>query len=180
MATVATYKSHVSRAWAFYQDTPNIMFAIGRTTAWDNENNPPPPVLDKDELDEVIGYKRFGTMKFVIPDSEGLITVDGVRWTEVTVDPGIPDDTIYKAALRENSRWVYVETILEPEDFTGQTYRQIGLYSRIELDEGVSESEEIYIPAQIEDHGILEVYQNRRPIYRQIDQRELVALIIEF
>lgn len=183
MATIATYKSHVSRAISFYNDTPNIFFAIGRTTEWQNEDLPPDPSLEAVNLDNVIsGFKRPNAMKFVVPDPVlGTLIVDGVRWREVVPDTiTYSDDTIEAAALRVNARWIYMDVILEEDEFVNVTYRQIGIYSRGILASGVSDALDSYNLTDFDDVGILEVYQNRKPIHRQSDQREQISFVIEF
>lgn len=179
--TVSTYKSHVSRAWSFYNDTPRIMFAIGKTTPWTNENQPPNPVIDKNTLDELIGFKKVDRMLFVIPDPvNGTIVIDNVRWTPIEPDPAIPGDTLYNAIRRANARWVYVETVLESTEFPNTTYREIGLYSRILLNDGVSTSQLTYNPSEILDSGILEAWKTRPPVYKTSGQREMLSFVLEF
>lgn len=182
MSTIATYGSHVSRALSFYYDTPNIFFAIGKTTEWANESVPPVPSIETTALLEVVGFKKVNSMKFVVPDpSAGTLIVDNIKWREVVTDTiNYPNDTLKAAALRENARWLYIDTIFESSEFVGVRYRQIGIYSRGVFADGVSDSLSSYLPAQFSNYGILEVYQNRAPIYRQTDQRELVSFVIEF
>ena len=181
MYTVSTYKSHVSRAWSFYNDTPNIMFGIGKNVPWPDENNPPDPSIDKDGLDELIGLKRINMKKFVIPDpTNGTIIIDGVRWKIIEADPTISGDTLYNAVRRNNARWVYVQVMLEESDFINVSYREIGLYSRMVLKSGVNTSNLVYKPTDFSDLGILEVWKTREPIYRTSGQREELTLIMEF
>lgn len=182
MSTIATYGSHVSRALSFYYDTPNIFFAIGKTSEWNNENEPPVPSLEEVGLTEIVGFKKINSIKFVVPDpASGTMVVDNIRWREIIPDAiTYPNDTLRSAALRENARWLYVDTIFESSEFIGVRYRQIGIYSRGIFASGVSDSLSLYIPAQFDSYGILEFYQNRKPIYRQSDQRELISFVIEF
>lgn len=199
MATVATYASHVGKALNFFYNTPNLMFAIGRSTPWggkEGENDgtstiddlhPPYPSLDATEIDEPIGYKRYNNMYFVIPDETSTEPiVDGVHWRKIQLDTPISDPEAAKEALiakvkMNKARWIYMDFQLDPNDFVGFTYRQIGLYSDVKILPPATNSMNIFNAEYIETgSGILEVIQNRAPVTRQIDQRELVAVVLEF
>lgn len=199
MATIATYKSHVSRALQFYFNTTNLMFAIGRSSAWGSKDgeystttlvddkHPPYPSLDAEDIDEIIGYKRYANMYFVIPDSTSSSPiVDGVHWRKIALDSISGNDDEDNAALTAkvksyNSRWIYLDTELEPSDFLGVTYRQVGLYSGLSLASGVSSAANTYAASSIvTGSGILECIQNRSPVTRQMDQQELIAVVLEF
>lgn len=199
MATVATYASHVGKAINFYYNTPNLMFAIGRSTPWGekegeddgtsilNDLNPPYPSLDTTEVEEIIGYKRYSNMYFVIPDETSTEPiVDGVHWRKIalSVTPSDPDaakEELIKLVKANKARWIYMDFQLDPNDFVGFTYRQIGLYSNVNVLPPATQSMNVYNPEHIQTgSGILEVIQNRAPVTRQIDQRELVAVVLEF
>lgn len=199
MATVATYASHVGKAINFFFNTKNIMFAIGRSTPWGelpdeqisnsliDEQHPPYPSLDATVVDEIIGYKRYNNMYFVIPDETSPEPiVDGVHWRKIALTNPPTDEAAAKAALidevkMQKARWIYLDFQLDPNDFVGFTYRQIGLYSDLVIVPPATNAMKTYYPGDIQTgSGILEVVQNRSPITRQIDQRELVAVVLEF
>lgn len=196
MATVATYMSHTSKALNFYFNTKNLMFAIGRTSPWGTkvgeseytESNYPLPSLDTTDLTEIIGYKRYTDMFFVVPDDNGTYVVDGVKWkkvvpTVINSDPTEAKKELINLVKTEKSRWLYISTILESVDFTGYTYRQLGLYSDLTIDytSGATDNKNVYLANEIiSESGILEVYQNRVMIARTSDQRELIAIVLEF
>jgi hypothetical protein len=199
MATVATYASHVGKAINFFFNTTNLMFAIGRSTPWGelpgetsddsliDDQHPPYPSLDAIELDEIIGYKRYLNKYFVIPDEASPDPiVDGVHWRKIALDVPPSDEEAARLALIEKvktykARWIYLDFQLDPNDFVGFTYRQIGLYSDLIVLPPATQSMRIYDPSNIQTgSGILEVVQNRAPVTRQIDQRELVAVVLEF
>lgn len=199
MATIATYASHVGKALNFFFNTNNLMFAIGRSTPWGelpaeqastsliDDLHPPYPSLDATEVTEIIGYKRLHSKYFVIPDeSSPEPIVDGVHWRKILLQNPPTDELEYKNALTElvkthKARWIYMDFQIDPNDFVGFTYRQIGLYSDLKILSPATQSMKIYSPEHIQTgSGILEVLQNRSPVTRQIDQRELIAVVLEF
>jgi hypothetical protein len=188
--------SHTGKSLNFYYNTKNLMFAIARTSPWGskvgeeayNENNPPTPSVETTDLTEIIGYKRISEKFFVVPDSSGTYIVDGVRWKKLV--PSIIDPDPLKAKkdlislIKEyKSRWIYLSTVLESTDFVGYSYRQVGVYSELEIDytNGGTDGQLLYQPNQIiTGSGILEVINNRKSITRESDQREMISLVIEF
>lgn len=199
MATVATYLSHVGKAVNFFFNQSNLIFAIGRSTPWGekpgesggtlliDDTHPPYPSLDMTEIDEIIGYKRVNNKFFVIPDETSVEPiVDGVHWRKITLTNPPADEEAAKEALialvkEVRSRWIYLDFQIDPNDFVGFTYRQTGLYSGLKILPPATESMKVYSPEHIQTgSGILEVIQNRSPVTRQIDQRELVSVVLEF
>lgn len=199
MATVATYCSHVNRALNFHFNTKNLMFGIGRSTPWGekpgetsgtvliDEKHPPYPSLDMTEVEELIGYKRINNMFFVVPDETSVEPiVDGVKWRKIAVSNPSPDPEVAKTELinlvkQEKSRWIYIDAFLDPTDFVGFTYRQLGLYSDLKILPPATNSQIIFNPEHIQTgSGFLEVVQNRSPVTRQIDMREMISVVLEF
>lgn len=199
MYTVATYQSHTGKAINWFFNTNNLMFGIGRSTPWGekpgesggtvliDEKHPPYPSLDATEVEEIIGYKKINNKYFVVPDDTSVEPiVDGVKWRKIAVQNPSPDPEVAKAELialvkQEKARWVYMDCFLDPTDFVGFTYRQIGIYSDLKILPPATNSMTVFQPEHIQSgSGILEVVQNRSPITRQIDMRELVAVVLEF
>jgi len=206
MATIATYASHTGKAINFFFNTKNIMFAIGRQTPWGersdevssstliDDNHPPYPSLDTTEIEEIIGYKPYNNMYFVIPDETSPDPiVDGVHWRKISVNANLPKNPLdytdeQKSLLinevkSQKARWIYLDFQLDPTDFPNYQYRQIGLYSDLKIDSttGATSSLKIFNANMIvPGSGILEVVQNRSPITRSDDQRELIAVVLEF
>ena len=91
-SVISTYISHCMRTINFYYNTPNIMFGFGRQSPWGtlpgdnrppiiyNDQKPPLPSLDCENLQEIIGYKKPEKMEFVIPNNYGTYKVDGIFW----------------------------------------------------------------------------------------------------
>ena len=170
---VTTIKGHVSRALDFYSKN-EIFFGIGRTTPWDNEQKPPVP-LNTDDLQEPCGYKLAESRFLVIPVLEDgkpyELTYRDTKWKIVS-----EADAISKGA-----RWVYIMTFMEYDEFPlDLVYRQVGVYTRLQRKEGIPPGKANLLPTEVHDPGILEIIDNRKPTYRDIDQREKLAVVVEF
>jgi hypothetical protein len=176
---ITTTQGHVARALDFY-DRTDVYFAYGRTSAWPNDvNGKPegditfqPPVEDiaATTLTELIAYKKVVTKNLVVPDANGTITYRSTKWKIVN-----PTD-----ALAQGARWVYVQTELAYDEVPLLTYRQIGLFSRLVKKTSVPAGQLALLPTEVETSGYLEVLDNRKPVTRQVDQKEILELIVEF
>ena len=170
---VITIKGHVSRAMDFYNKR-DIHFCIGRTTPWKDESSPPVP-KNTDDMEEPVGYKLIDSKFLVIPvenDYEPYeLAYRDTKWKIVS----------YDEALEKGARWVYAVSYISYDEFPiDVVYRQIGVYTRLIRKEGISDSKSALLPEEVENPGILEILDNRRPVYREIDQREKLAIVIEF
>ena len=126
-------------------------------------------------MEEVLGYKLIDSKFLVIPVTNDLepyeISYRDTKWKIVP----------YEEALDKGARWVYVVSYIAYDELpTDFTYRQIGLYTKLSKKDGVAESKSALLPYEVEDPGILEILDNRRPVYRELDQREKLAVVIEF
>lgn len=169
---VMTLKGHVSRAKAFY-DTVDIYFCMGRTTPWDDESTPPVP-LNTDDMEEPAGYKLVDSKFMVAPvesPDDGEIRYRGNYWKIVP----------YDEAVDQGARWVYISANIAYNDFpTDLVYRQLGIYTGLKKAAGIESAKGNLLPKEVEDPGVLEVLDNRTPVYRDLDQREIISTIIEF
>lgn len=170
---VVTIKGHVSRAIDFYEKT-NIYFCIGRTTPWQNEDSPPVP-KNTDDMEEPIGYKVVESKFLVIPVTNDYdpyeLTYRDTKWKIVNEEE----------ALDMGARWVYITSYIAYDEFSVDSiYRQIGVYTRLKKKDDIPDSKSALLPEEVTDPGILEILDNRKPIYRELDQREKLAVVIEF
>lgn len=166
---ITTVGAHVSRALDFFAKQ-DIYFAIGRTTPWEDDNNPPSPNSDMTSIDEVIGYKKLEASHLVIPDDAGTISYRESNWKIV------PKDDAYT----QKAKWVYIETTIRYDELPLGFYRQIGVYTGLKLKSTTEAGQTALLPDQVEDPGILEIVDNRGPSNRLADQKEKLTLIIEF
>lgn len=166
---IISLQSHVEHALLFY-DKGDVFFGIGRSTPWEDELYPPAPSLT-DTLEEAIGYKRSESRFLVVPDSSGALMYKDTRWAIVNRED----------AEAMGARWVYLSCYLSYSELnTAASYRQIGVFTGMQTIEGLPESQSAFSPAEIANPGMLEVLDNRKPVYRDASQREQLVLIIEF
>lgn len=114
----------------------------------------------------------------IISTAGNMITVDTPAPTDLTVG-----STILGGALVEGAKYVYVDCYLNYDEFPLVTYRQIGLCTGVTPGtENVLVSAPYAIGGKDEYNslGILEVLDNRIPAARDISQREMLSLIVEF
>lgn len=107
-----------------------------------------------------------------------LITLD--TKAPVSIDPGRP---VIGGAIVEGSKYVYVDCYLNYDEFPLVTYRQIGLCSGVTPNTEDVLRSGIYTNNGVNEYkslGVLEILDNRSPNTRDISQRELLSLIIEF
>lgn len=174
---ITTIQGHVSRALDFFDKT-DIYFGIGKTTPWLSEDgtpdeyHPPKPV-STDVLQEIAGYKKVDSKFLVIPDEDGTgeLTYRNSKWKIVQ----------YDQALEKGARWVYLSSYIAYNEFsTDMSYRQIGVCSRLKVKDTTASGKSNLVPEEVEDPGILEVLDNRTPVFREADQRERLIVVIEF
>ena len=159
--------------------------AIGRTSPWEDENNPPVPDENMTEVTELIGLQRIDSYKYakVIPNPTTLQKRTGVYYKglyySVTQDSEI--------ALSEGYTSIMVQVTLDRDTVesipVGVTFRQVGLYIDVnatpeEIQYGITR--EAWLNKLEVDRGTLEVIDNRAPLSRQDNQMEEIYLLIDF
>jgi len=148
----------------------NVFVGVGRTTPWENEEQPPSPTSDITELEELILYKRPDRLSFVIPDSEGNIVVRGQNYKAITIEE----------AYDVQSQLVLVQINFTVTDFGGEAnYRQIGVFNHVIPKEG-KENKTILLPAEIANPGYPLHIINRSPYYCYSNHGETINLLIAF
>ena len=117
------------------------------------------------------GMKKVERMFLVIPDEKGSLVYRDSRWKIIAQDK----------AIEKGARWVYLSTTLNYNELPiDVSYRMIGINTGIIRKEGISEDKYVLDAKEISDKGITEIIDFRRPIYRETDQREELAVVIEF
>lgn len=170
---ITTTAGHVSRAISF-QELGNVYFGIGRTSPWEGETeenfSAPLPSVEAKTLDELVGMKRVHTKVLVIPDEEGTVVYRDQTWRKIT-----PAE-----AIELGAHWVYIEASIEYDELPTSAYRQIGVFTRVQLNEGVIENKDVLLPEDIKDVGVLEILDQRKVVTRNEDSRDTFSMIIEF
>jgi hypothetical protein len=179
---IFTLRGHVSRALDFY-NKGDVYFAIGKYNKWDettvHDYDPerdydvdPPIPANTDPFLEPIAYKKVQSKFMVVPDEEnGTLEYRGTKWRIV-----LPEN-----AADEGARWVYITSIMEYSEMpTDKPYRQVGVYTGLVRAGGVPPELYVLLPEQVEDPGILEILDDRKPVYRDADVKEQIKLVLEF
>ena len=158
---------------------------IGRTSPWEDENNPPYPDERQTEVEELIGLQRVDSYKFakVIPNPTTLQKRTGVYYKglyySVTQDSDI--------ALNEGYTSIMIQVTLDRDTVESipvdVTFRQVGLYVDVnatpdEIQYGITRTQ--WLNKLEADRGMLEVIDNRQPLSRQNNQQEEIYILIDF
>lgn len=151
----------------------NLYIGIGRTTAWDDENNPDVPSVTDTEIEELIYIKKIGVKHLVVLDAVTPdVEVAGNSYRYVS------DNDVYD----ENAYFLYVSASFDYVNVcpTSVTFRQIGLLLDPKDSEGDLLEDEEYLAAAVTDQGKLLYIDNRIAISRDISQSEKFEIIIVF
>ncbi len=171
--TTDTLDKHVRQAYEFFIKN-DVWIAVGRSTPWPDEENPPAPAFTSAALDEIMGLVKPDPLKMAVPDPEGEIEMYAQRFR------GLPLPTSLEDALDAGARWVYVAGWLMYDQFPVVTFRQEGVFSGVVLNEGVPPGATVLLPEQVQSYGILEAITNREKIERRDSQKNFVEFVIEF
>lgn len=159
--------------------------AIGRTSPWEDENNPPYPDEKSQEITELIGLQRVDSYKFakVIPNPTTLQKRTGIYYKGLYY--ATTQDS--EVALAEGYTSILVRVTLDRDTVesipVGVTFRQVGLYVGVnatpdEIKYGITRAQ--WENKLDEDKGTLEVIDNRPPLGRQADQMEEIYILLDF
>ena len=167
---VTTYSGRSRRA-LLHKTGSTYWVAIGRTTAWDNEESPPDPSPNDTGVTEPIIYVTPTTVALckVVTSGED-ITHLGTKYEFVADED----------AITEGARFLYLMTRFDPT--SGQpydTFRQVGLYSNLVPASG-HESDSWLAPANVSDAGLLEYIDNDVATIMTETRLEVIEIMIEF
>ena len=167
---VTTYASRARRA-LLHKMSSTYWVAIGRTTAWDDEENPPDPSPNDTGVTEPIIYVTPTTVSLckVVTSGED-ITHLGTKYEFVADED----------AITEGARFLYLLARFDPT--SGQpydTFRQVGLYSNLVPASG-HESDSWLAPANVSDAGLLEYIDNDVATIMTETRLEVIEIMIEF
>ena len=170
---ITTTMGHVSRAISFFE-LDSVYFALGKTSPWDGETEEnfsvPLPSVTATTLEELIGMKRVEIKSLVYPDEEGTVVYRDRTWRKISSEE----------AIELGAHWVYIESSILYDDFPETAYRQIGVFSRVELNDDVPVTQNVLLPENIKSTGILEILDQRKVVTRNEDSKDTFSMIIEF
>jgi len=147
-----------------------LWIAVGRTTAWTDEQNPPDEDLTTTDIDEIQGFKKADTVSLCVPDANGTIEFNGQKYRLV-------DDA---DAYTEVARYLYISAALRYDQFPVVTFRQTAVYVDTVPAAGY-EDNDILVPGggQVSDNGKLYYYYNHPPRYRDASGVDIIEVVIE-
>lgn len=149
----------------------DVWVGFGKTTTW-GTNEPVPDVNQAAKtLDELQALKKAETLVLVVPDTNGTIEFAGKKYRQVAADKN--------SALTAGARFVYVAAWLKYSEVPVVTYRQSGVFTDVVKKAG-SENKLILQAAEIQDPGYLLALNNRSPVTRETDSKELLEFLLEF
>lgn len=166
--TIATNIHHVEEAIEFFKKT-NLYMAVGRSTAWTDEEAPPADNADATVIEEIIGYKKIDSIYLVTPDVNGTIVYRSQKFKIVAEAD----------AFTQGAKYVYVEAKLLYDQFPLTTFRQVGLFAGTTRKAGV-EDKSVLLPSEVESPGKLRVIGNYKKQERFAEKKETLSFILEF
>lgn len=180
MASTTTINQRILNALNL-KGQSNLYFAIGKSTAWDDEENPDTPLTTQSEISELIYIKKISVKQLVkfagaypyVYDIYGAsVTVNGVDYTYVL------DGNAYT----EQAYMVYLSANIDYTDIapTDTSFRQIGIL----LDPLDSEGEQLtgsgYLASSVDDQGQLLYVWNFQTVTRDDSQSEKIEIVVVF
>ena len=165
-----TYVGRILRALQFKTDN-ELWGAIGRTTAWDDEADPPDDPITSTTIEEIIGFVKAGVVGLAkAVESNEDVTINGQKYTYV-------DDV---DAYDEDARYLILIVRIVPSD--GHPYgnfRQIGIYANLVPTTG-HESDVYLVPGDVSDAGTLVYVHNDTITTMSPIREEEIKIALEF
>ena len=185
MKPITPYVGAVDTAIRFKLDPPSMWVCLGRTTPWEDENNPPDPsdYLNNPQFinmivpEEPIVLKRVDFIGLCVPDSRGPILYNDQRYRPV------PDSQ----AVDLLARWVYIRASLDyfERSSTGAIVLGATQFRQVTILSGVTplppyKQEIILNPSQVQDWGRMVFVANLPPRDRDPKMRDVLQWVREF
>ena len=101
--------------------------ALGKTSSWPDEDNPPLPSISMNRLSEVYGFWWIHTCLNIYPDVNGIIETPEGNFSYIT-----SSDEFILASAKANR--VYLETQINPQDLPlGFNFRMRGICTNLDM-----------------------------------------------
>jgi len=156
--TIKTLDASVHVGLGMQQNADSTYFVIANPNPWTDDDNPPEEDDNTSVLAGEIGYKRAKRLSLARPLTEEE-TPNSVPYATVTYKNQdwalIPNDEAYE----QGARWLYAEADIYPDDLPSGEYRQVGLRTNLQPQEGITKPN--LLPSEITDRGTLLFYENR-------------------
>jgi len=167
---IITNASRTKRAIDFF--TKNLYFGFGRTSVWTDELLPDAPELTTVEVEELLFISKITDIQYVTVGGVDIVFKD-TSWTKLVP---ATDQDLYDANVSN----LYIETILDYDDYELASFRQIGLLEDPLDDANESCDLSQYDDSVINSQGVLHYLDNRIVTNRQLNQLETISIILEF
>lgn len=173
---IFTTKNRVYTAVNF-KASDSLYLAIGRTTPWPDEYNPPTPLVSQTEVDELVYIKKIQVRHMVRLDSPydayGVDVEVGDYSYNYLTDAQAFNEDAYRLYLSET---IFYDDIAP----TNTTFRQIGILLNPTDAYGSVLTGAEYLAASVNDQGELLYINNVQAVTRTPEQSEKFEFILVF
>jgi len=155
-------RGHIKLATEMYDED----FRLGWGTLPTGEewgNSPEAEDLDSTTLIAEVGRIKSQTKNYVLPDDNGIIEIDGIKWSIST----------------EPTKYVYLKFVFEQDMNSSDTIYQLGIFTDTVPAAG-KETEDYLLPNEIDGTGELLLLENQPAVYRNSATREIFEYVITF
>lgn len=165
--SIATNNSRVYAAKQFKDKQNSMYVALGKTSAWTDEANPPLEAPTTSDVTEIIGYKKVTSTQLCRDYKSGdetgytVVSYGGKKYTIV------PDDKRYA----EKAWYVFVKADIGEADFDPTPFRQVGLYIDLTPKSGVTKTN--LKPSDVSSKGVLQAFTNQ--VKQQLDGNTMLT-----
>ncbi len=144
--------------------------AVGRQTAWTDEDNPPTETRTDVLVEPIIYVRAWGITLCKAVESGGDITFKGQSYQSV-------DD---EDAITEGARFLYLKAELHPAQSQPYgTYRQAAVVADVTPATG-HESDDWLAPADVSDPGLTVLIENDVPMVQSVERYVVLPMVLEF
>lgn len=156
--TVVTDEAASYIATLLYNMQGNIYIGIGKSSQWADDSKPDPEDSSKTNIDEPLFYVKADTVQLCRPKlpTESL--------TSATISYGsnqyVPVNV--SNAVSGGAEYIYCSALLSPDNVGKVTFREAGLFSGLQLNQGVTKTTVQY--SDIASIGSMLSLTNQSPV----------------
>jgi len=159
---ILTELGHVQLAESMFVN--DFRLAWGTLPSGDGWNDTPDPEnVNTTDLTQEVGRIKSQVREYVVPDTNGVIEVDGVKWT-ISTTP---------------TKYIYLKYKFSQTHNSSDFIYQLGIFTQTEVVTG-DEALEYIQPAQIVNKGNLILLENQPTLIRNSATKEAYQFVITF
>ena len=134
--TVVTDKAAAYIATLLYNMHGNIYIGIGKSSQWADDSKPDPEDSSKTNIDEPLFYVKADKVQLCRPKlpTESL-TAETISYGSNQYVPVNASD-----AVSSGAEYLYCSALLSPDNVGKVTFREAGLFSGLQLNQGVTKT----------------------------------------